>query len=121
MTNYKEIEKLLRNYNENKKRRFKLENYDSVLMVKEKENDYRNEKLEDIERELYIAELLLNSLNEKERKLITMKYIEDKSVMFVSDSLYISKSTMYRRITNAFEKMQNKAKELYNIYPELFK
>ena len=71
-------------------------------------------------REIAVAEILLSRLDKYERDLVKRKYIDKVKAYSVADEFYTSKSTLYRKLEVAFEKMYVEYDKLVSTYPNLF-
>lgn len=82
--------------------------------IRESENIYGAESVTNKD---YLMFLLYEQLDRNEKKLIDMKYRDGLKVREISNILYISESTYYRKTKKIFEKLLG----YYNIFADLFK
>lgn len=115
MVNVKEVKQYFRNYNKNLDY---IENYRTSL--KERESEYLDTgkkalRLQKAQMEIIIRDLLYYRLNDKEKYLIDMKYKYEMDVEEISNELYCSHSTYYRRIKMIYIKLSHELAEIKEI------
>ena len=103
----KTIISMLQSYEKNSR----LLDRSSNDLFKVKEASLNDVEIEEVGKEVDFIEELLSVLDDNERELLKLKYIENKNIFYIGDYFYISKSTLYRRLSDIFDKMISKSKE----------
>lgn len=138
MTIKSEINKIFRNYETNKKKLSVIHEKivsDPISIVKENASSYdfkdssksttrkvkRYQKMlierRNLEKNIYLRDILMNQLNEKEKEIFKLKFEEKLEMEKIANRMYISASTLYRRQKKIYEKLS----VYYYSFQELFK
>lgn len=78
-------------------------------------------RIDRIKNKINAVDLLMVKLNKEEREMIKMKYLDKKEIFFIADSFYVSKATLYRKISKILDKMEKNyslIKEMYLDFPQ---
>lgn len=115
MVNVKEVKNYFRNYKKNLDYIETYRNYLKESDVKYLENNKKSERLKNAQTEIIIRDLLYYRLDDKEKKLIDMRYKYEMDVEEISNELYCSHSTYYRRMRNIYRKLSQELAEIKEI------
>ncbi|WP_297376493.1 hypothetical protein [uncultured Helcococcus sp.] len=115
MVNVREVKNYFRNYNKNLDY---IEMYRNDLKesdVKYLESNKKTERLKNAQTEIIIRDLLYYRLNDKEKNLIDMRYKYEMDVEEISNELYCSHSTYYRKMRQIYRKLSQELAEIKEI------
>lgn len=115
MISNKAVRRYFRKYESNKNLVRKLGDSDFLLRESEEKYVEISDKIELAKKEIIIRDLLYMQLNEEEREIIDMIFIDKMSVIDIVDQIYISQSTYYRMIRKIYGKLAKYLDEFKDI------
>ncbi len=110
------LRELLSKRTENKMYENNIHIYDSDKVKEGEEKNNEILEIRRLRRDIYLRDLLVESLTEEEQKIVELKYQEKLRVYDIASSLYMSTSTYYRRL----EVLCTKLNSYYKSFSFLF-